>query len=104
MAHKGHPICPHTSKAACEQARREELGKCTEMTADQKNPTQCARWANSLVNGRGLCDMHAGTILARELAERQDRERMEAVNARIDQYIEWTKTHPHVWDTMKETV
>lgn len=97
MAHKGHPKCVYTSKAACSLAEHEKLGRCTELT-QAKEPTACGKWAGSLVMGRGVCDQHAEKLLndARTIEKR--REAQAILENRLDDYIAWTTEHPSVWD------
>lgn len=90
MAHKGHPACSHTTKAACDKAQREALGRCTELVAGKRKndePHECQNWARSLVEGRPFCDTHAGAILERELAHARLKARMASVREKIDAYI-----------------
>lgn len=95
MAHKGHPHCQFKSKAACDNAIREAIGKCTELTQDKKAPTQCARWGTGLVNGRAMCDMHAGMIIERESAVTRQAAKKQAMHERIDAYIRASGAIPH---------
>jgi hypothetical protein len=104
MAHKGHPGCPHNSKAACETARKIAVGQCSELVGD-KDPHPCTRWGVDLIDGRPFCGQHitAKAIEAASLAARQAKQA--AINARIEQYIAWREMHPSVWDEMpKENV
>ena len=92
-------ICPHPTKAACEKARREALGQCVEMTL-AKEPTQCRLWASSLVEGRPLCNAHAGAVLVRHLEERRKADKAAYLQSRVTAYRDWTAEHPSVWDRM----
>jgi hypothetical protein len=96
VSHKGHPQCIHSSMAACERARKAELGKCTELTQDKKQPTQCVRWGTGLVGGRSMCDMHAGMVIEREVQARIATETKQRVNDRIDAYLKGIGLTPHV--------
>lgn len=92
--------CGHPTKAACEKARKEALGRCVSMTADKKTPTNCRLWATSIVDDRALCTMHAGQVLTAQIeAERKARKTAE-LNARIDAYLAWRAEHPSVHDRM----
>ena len=99
MPHKSHPTCPHDTKAACDKARHEAMGRCTEMTL-AKEPTQCGKWAQSMVDGRGICDMHAETILNRVLAAEREARRKAAMDAAVATFMRWTADHPSVWEAM----
>ena len=100
MPHKAHSTCPHDTKAACDKARREALGRCTAMTADKRTPTQCSKWAQSLVAGIGVCDMHAETILNRALAAEREAAKKAAMDAAAATFMRWTADHPSVHEAM----
>lgn len=99
MAHKGHPVCQYTSKAACERARREELGPCIAMLSEDR---QCNHLATDKVDGRGYCGQHISSVyLAADNAARLAVKRA-AVDARIDRYQQFVAEHPSVWDAMHD--
>ena len=100
MPHKGygHADCIYNSIAACERARHEALGRCTEMTQDRKQPTPCTHWAESRVGGRAVCNQHATVLLNRVLDEERKDARMNELNARIDAALARHAQFPHVWD------
>lgn len=103
MAHAvAHPKCPFNSWTACEKARREALGKCESMTANQVTPTQCRQWASSIVDGHPICNMHAESLLLRQHAARVKAEKDAGLLANIEAYMAFTATHPSVWDKMPE--
>lgn len=99
MDSKGHETCVYTSKAKCDKVTLEALGKCVEMTADQKTPTQCSKWARSLFDERPICDQHATGLLNRALEAHKAAEKRASLDARLDDYIAWTAAHPSVWDS-----
>jgi hypothetical protein len=99
MSHRGHPACPHATKGACDKAKREALGRCVEMT-QAKEPTQCRLWASSIVEGRPMCNAHAGAVLERHLEERRKADRASAWQARVTAFMDWTAEHPSVHDRM----
>ena len=101
MPHKGHPACVYDTKAACDKARKEALGRCTAMTSDKRTPTQCSKWAQSMVGGQGVCNTHAETVLSRQLAEERRAQRMAEMQDRISAFMRWTADHPSVWDNQR---
>lgn len=97
MAHKGHPICEYTSKAACEKARRIAIGQCISMLDEDR---QCPNWGTDTVDGKGYCGQHIGTVYrAADEAARRALEKAR-VNALIDRSLAWHAEHPSVWDQM----
>lgn len=100
MSHlHGGAVCPHSTKAVCDKAIREALGKCTVMT-QAKEPTQCRLWASSRVDGRPMCLTHAGAVLERNIALAAKAARMARLQLEVDKYMAWTTTHPSVWQEM----
>lgn len=99
MAHKGHLVCEHNSKAACDKARRIAIGQCSTMVAEDK---PCPHWGIDKVNDRPYCGLHVRAIfLAADAARRQDEYR-KLLTARIDRSLLWHRLHPSVWDRMPE--
>lgn len=98
MAHKGHPRCPHTSKAACEKARRTALGPCKALVGD-KDPQPCNHLA---VDEDGYCGTHLD-VLVRKLEgtwmERRLAEKRAELDRRITEFLAFSADHPSVWDT-----
>jgi hypothetical protein len=86
------------TKAAIEQARREELGKCVAMTQD-KEPKPCTHWASSRVGELAYCGTHAGTVLNQEIEAQRAAKKRAELDQRIGDYIAWRDAHPSVWDT-----
>ena len=98
MSHlHGAIVCQYGTKAACDRIVREALGKCVEMTL-AKEPTQCRLWATGLVAGRAMCNDHARAFLERQIVARQKAQRLDKLQASIDDFRAWVKEHPSVWD------
>jgi hypothetical protein len=97
MSHKGHPDCPHPTKAACERARRIELGQCQETTGDRE-PTPCRHWAVEIIGDRRVCGQHARSVAIRVDIERRRAAKRADLDRRLDEYVAWTAEHPSVWD------
>jgi hypothetical protein len=97
VPHKGHPDCIYNSKAACDRARREAMGRCAEMTGDRE-PSPCTNWAVEEVGGRKVCGQHARTLALAVDQENRRIDRMNELNRRIDAHLAWVADHPHVWD------
>ena len=57
MAHKGHPVCEHSSKAACDKARKIAIGQCSAMLDELR---QCPHWGIDRVDDRAYCGQHIG--------------------------------------------
>ena len=99
MAHKGDPHCIYSSKAACEKARRVAIGQCAAMLDEAR---QCELWGIDTVEGSAYCGQHLNSVyLAADRRRREDARRTEQ-NARIDAYIEWTKTFPGFLEHMPQ--
>jgi hypothetical protein len=97
VAHKNHPTCEFTSKAACEKARRIAIGQCVAMLDEDH---QCSHWGTDTVDGRGYCGQHIGTVVrAADEAVRSATKKAE-MNQRIDRALKWHEQHPSVWDRM----
>lgn len=95
--------CPHATKAGCQTAEREALGKCCQIVGD-KNPEQCARWAVVLYKSplqqeaKPACSQHYQSMVDKEIVlARRTRDAAE-LNERIDAALRWHKDHPSVWD------
>jgi len=87
--HAGQP-CEHGSKAACEKARREALGRCVAMLKPDKvnaEPKSCTLWATDRVNGRPHCGQHYASAVNQELQARAQRAKQERLDGAIDRYI-----------------
>lgn len=97
MAHKGHPVCEFTSKAACEKARRIAIGQCSAMLEETR---QCPNWGVDRVDDRAYCGQHIGTVYRVADEARRTAEKREAMNARIDRALAFHRDHPSVWDRM----
>ena len=95
-----HEGCPHLTKALCQQAEREALGKCSEMTGNQRKPEQCSRWAVATYKERPACGQHYLTMVGKEIALASRARDAAEMNKRIDAALEWHKDHPSVWDEM----
>lgn len=95
----GHPDCPHKTWGACDQAAKEAMGKCVALTGD-KEPEPCRNWATSMIDDRGYCGKHAGSVLNRKLIAERASLRAADLNARIDHFIEQSALHPSVWDKL----
>jgi len=89
-----HKLCPHKTKAACEQAQRAELGRCSAMTQSE---TECSNWAVDRVNDRPYCGQHIASIAAAADKERRQAIRKARMDQAADEFIEFTKLHPSVW-------
>lgn len=92
MAHKGHPKCEFTSKAACESARREAMGRCSAMT---EKMTDCTNWGVDHVNGKAYCGQHLASMALREDEARRQRERTAALDASVAAYLAATGQSAH---------
>ena len=100
MSHyHGSVVCGIATKSACEKAKRERLGQCSEMTL-AKQPTQCRLWATGLVGGRPMCDAHANAVIERNLILARKLARTTRLQKVIDEFMAWTATHPSVHDRM----
>jgi hypothetical protein len=99
IAHKiAHAKCPwgKTSWAECDSCEARRYGRCRWLVG-KKEPEQCSHWATG---PEGTCGQHYAFERDRAIkAERIAIER-EAMNARADAYIEWTRTHPSIFDRM----
>jgi hypothetical protein len=80
--------CEHSTKKACDAARREVLGRCVELIAsDKSGSTSCRNWAVDRVNGKAVCGQHYLSIWTRD-REAAERARQRAVlDASIDSFI-----------------
>lgn len=96
---------PKLTKAQQLARLHAELGKCVEMVAPEKRnaePHQCTRWAAPpLIKGRGYCAQHATVAANREYEERLVNEKRAALELALDDYIDWVKDHPSVWDSRR---
>jgi len=97
MAHKGHPLCQYTSKAACELARRTVLGPCSAMLSEDR---ECPHLATDKVNGKGYCGQHIGTVYRADNDRARKAALVQAMDRRIDDALEYHAMHPSVWDRM----
>lgn len=95
-----HKDCPYPTKAACQQAERDLLGKCSEMTNDEKKPSQCSRWAVTIYKARPACAQHYQTMVDHEIVMARRVREAADLNERIDAALMWHKDHPSVWDLM----
>lgn len=91
MAHKGHPTCEFTSKVSCEKARRIAIGQCAAMIDETH---ECTHWGVDTVEGRAYCGQHLNSVYLAADRRRREETKKADLNARIDAYIEWTKTFP----------
>lgn len=89
MAHKGHPKCVYTSKAKCEAADREKLGRCRQLTKDGED---CQKWAT---DESGLCAQHFEMVTNQAIELRKTAGRKAEMDARIDAYMKATGQEPH---------
>jgi hypothetical protein len=97
VAHKNHPVCEHTSKAACERARRVAIGQCSSMIDEAR---QCPHWGVDTVDGKGYCGQHVNSVyLAADRAKR-DVARKAEMDGRIDRALQWHALHPSIHDPM----
>lgn len=94
MAHKGHPLCPHKSQAACSRAFQEALGRCVELTDKGKD---CAKWATGPEH---LCAQHFASRVNGELAQVKKNAKRAELDMRITACLDWNAEHPSVWDAM----
>lgn len=98
MSHKGHPDCIHDTKKACEQARREAMGHCVELTGAGD---ECTNWAIEQVAGRGYCGQHLSSVLLKEDRDRRIARKRAELDGRITAYLHWRVEHPSIWDRME---
>ena len=89
----------YATKKACEQARKDLMGRCVAMTQDKKVPTVCDNWATSSVDDRNYCGMHAGGVLSQKLDLARAEKALAELDTRLNEYLHWALTHPSVWDT-----
>jgi len=94
----GSQVCEYATKRACDQARRELMGRCVAMTQDKKVPTACDNWATSSVDDRNYCSVHAGKILNDQIESTRVATKRAELSARIESFLVWTSGHPSVWD------
>ena len=97
MPHKNHLDCIYSSKAACDRARQEAMGRCQAMTGDRE-PSPCDNWAIDEIDGQKVCGQHANALAQRVDRERRLRAKREDLERRIDAHLAWVREHPHVWD------
>lgn len=97
MAHKGHAVCEHSSKAACEKARRVALGQCSAMLDESR---QCDHWGTDRVEERAYCGQHLRSVVMAADNARRTATARDAMNERIDRALAWHATHPSVWDPL----
>ena len=97
MGHKGDKNCVHSSKVACEKARRIALGQCRSMLDEAH---QCPHWGIDTVEGAAYCGHHLHSVYLATDRRRREKAKRDELNARIDAYIEWTKTFPGFWEHM----
>lgn len=95
MAHKSHPACVFTSKAACERARRAALGPCREMIDEDKS---CKNLGTDEYDGKAYCGQHLNSaVLAADRVNREAKVRADR-DGRADTFLAWVADHPSVWD------
>lgn len=99
MAHVGHSVCVHTSKAACDKAQRVAMGQCASMIAEDR---QCANWGLGRVENRPYCGQHLNSVYLAADEARRTATYHEAMNARIDRALLWHREHPSIHDRMPE--
>jgi hypothetical protein len=96
----GGVVCEHSTKKACDLARKIALGQCSEMIEAKGEPYPCAHWAVEKVGERGYCGQHIASVIRAE-DERQRKTRLRAeLDGRIDDYMAWRKAHPSVHSRM----
>ena len=84
----GARVCEHPTKKACEAARREARGRCTELVkSDRSGQTSCSNWAVERVNGRGVCGQHYEALLNREREAEARRRRQADLDKAINRYM-----------------
>lgn len=93
MAHKGHPACEYTSKAACEKARRIAIGQCRAMLDEDR---QCPHWGVDTVDGRSYCGQHIGSIFRAAIESERFAKERARVDHLIDEYLARTGQTAHV--------
>jgi len=84
VAHKNHPTCVFTTKAACEKARRVAIGQCSSMLDEDR---QCGHWGVDTVEERPYCGQHIASVVLTADKTRRERLRREAMNAAADAWI-----------------
>ncbi len=97
-AHKAaHSPCPNGvfNWSDCDAAVAHQWGMCSAVVG-KREPEPCSRWA---VGGEGYCAQHYIAETERARASERIAIAKAQLEARLDAYIEWKKTHPSVWDT-----
>ena len=84
MAHKGHPVCEHSSKAACDKARKIAIGQCSAMLDELR---QCPHWGIDRVDDRAYCGQHIGSVYRAADEARRMLARRRQLNDLIDGYL-----------------
>jgi hypothetical protein len=97
MGHKGDKNCVHSSKVACEKARRIAIGQCASMLDEAR---QCPHWGIDTVEGAAYCGQHLSAVYLAADKARREKTRRDEMFARIDAALAWHAEHPSVWDTM----
>jgi len=96
--HGNHPICPYTSKKACETAKRLGMGRCSAM---KDNGEECSHWGVEKVDERAYCGQHIASVLLKEDHDRRAAAKRAELDGRISTYLAWRADHPSLHDTMR---
>lgn len=67
------------------------------MVDDKAEPRECSNWA---VAEEGWCGQHYASKIEGERRAERIAIKRDAMNARADAYIEWTRDHPSVHERM----
>lgn len=96
---KVHALCPWGASnwADCDEAVAHQWGRCKAIVGD-KEPEPCSRWA---ADAEGYCSQHFIALREKDIRKARDAEKQLQLHQRIDAYIEWSRTHPSVWDSRK---
>lgn len=81
--------CEHLTKKACEAARKEAMGRCSELLqSDKSGSTTCSNWAVERVNDRGVCGQHYGSMLDRQTKAEREAARRARIESAIQGYLD----------------
>lgn len=95
---KAHAPCPYGqfNWSDCDRESSHRWGMCKSLVQKKNNdPEECSNWA---VSEAGLCGQHYASVIERELTAKRIAMAKAAIDVRIEEFMEWTRDHPSVWD------